>query len=405
MPSPIEHMMSTVERATLLDHPYVHFHAPELMPSEDARELTNWLRERATWWEQKRDFYTHDSCDNLDDCPLVEGDGVLSQRARAALARTLSLRLGIDLDPKHVSLCAHRMQPGHGIGVHTDDPKLGTEAVRLLVTLQHADYEDRNGGHFCLFTDADPKNVASIYRPLHNLGIGFVMSDRSYHAVNDVIHGDRYSLVFGFWDRTQMPRGATPAQRRQARASLADLGGLPGAEPLLQLLRDRGAHRVQHSGATLLSHLLGVAAILLEWECDADVCRAGLFHSVYGTATFRNALFYERERDLLRRALGEPAERLVWLFSVVRFSEVYRQASEDYYLARRRDAEEPLALSVEDISALNIMAFANMIEQAPASPMDPGDVFEWRQVLEKLEHFLPRKAVNALNEMMGGAVA
>ena len=150
--------------------------------------------------------------------------------------------------------------------------------------------------------------------------------------------------------------------------------------------------------------MLGVAAILLDWQCDADVCRAGLFHSVYGTATYRSALFDERERDLLRRALGEPAERLVWLFSVVRFSEVYRQASEDHYLARRRDAEEPLPLSIEDISALNVMALANMIEQAPASPMDPGDVFEWRQVLEKLGHHLPRKAVQALNEMMGGAV-
>lgn len=379
-------------------HPYPHLVVERLFPDADARALLDWLQADAGWWRQERDFYSHDSCDNLEDCPLVREGGVLSPAARGDLARALGQRFGIPLDTQYVSLCAHRMRPGHGIGVHTDDPILGTEYLRLLITLRDGDFEDADGGHFCMMTGHEPDCVAAIARPLHNLAIAFALSDRSLHAVNDVMKGERFSLVLGFWHADQV----ADAQKRKADVRPdrpdADLAQVEGAQAFLAELKDRGAHRTPHSGASLLSHLVGVAALLAGWTCRDAVIRAGLFHSVYGTGTFRTRLYAEWERDRLRDLIGDEAERLTWLFSVVRFNEIYKYAGEDGFMARRRDAAEPEWLSIQDVADLNLMALANALEQGDAA-FEPGSLFELKQAFAKLTDYIPsdaRRVVEAL---------
>jgi hypothetical protein len=192
------------------------------------------------------------------------------------------------------------------------------------------------------------------------------------------------------------------AQKRKAEVrpehSEADLAGIAGAGAFLAELKARGAHRTPHSGASLLSHLVGVAALLSGWDCRDAVVRAGLFHSVYGTLTFRTRLYAEWERDGLRALIGDEAERLAWLFSVVRFNEIYKYAGEDGFMARRRDATEPEWLSIQDIADLNLMALANALEQGEAA-FEPGSLFELKQAFAKLTDYIPpnaRRVVEAL---------
>ena len=380
-----------IAAGTLGQHPYPHLIAERLFADEDARALLDWLMGDATWWRQERDFYSHDSCDNLDDCPLVRGDGVLSPAARGDLARALGQRFGIPLDGHYVSLCAHRMRPGHGIGVHTDDPILGTEYLRLLITLRDDGFDDADGGHFCMMTGHEPDCVAAIARPLHNLAIAFALSDRSLHAVNDVMNGERFSLVLGFWHADQVADAQARTAEVRPERSEAGLAGVDGADLFVAELKGRGAHRTAHSGASLLSHLVGVASLLADWTCRDAVIRAGLFHSVYGTGTFRARLYAEWERDALRALIGAEAERLAWLFSVVRFNEIYKYAGEDGFMARRRDAAEPEWLSIEDIADLNLMALANALEQGDTA-FEPGSLFELKQAFAKLAGHIPSKA-------------
>ncbi|PZN82697.1 MAG: hypothetical protein DM484_05995 [Candidatus Methylumidiphilus alinenensis] len=382
----------------LKSYPYPHLIIDGLFPAAEAADLRDWLRSKASWWLQERDFYTHYSCNNLDDCPLVADGHVLSPAVRSIMATRLAERFNIALDTRHVSLCAHRMQAGHGIGVHNDDPVLGTEALRLMVTLNDEDYKHRDGGQFCLFASSDPSSLTAIMGSIHNLGVAFLLGDNSYHAVNDVSHGERLSLVFGFWEASRVAHSVMPRRNAHGARTARDLAGLADAEAMVGILCERGANLIEHSGATLLDHLIGVAALLRNWGCDDTLCRAGLFHSVYGTATFQHRLYAEWERAAVRAAIGEAAEAIVWLFSVVRFSEVYRYQGEVGYAVHRRDACTELTLSLDEVAALNTVALANSFEQADG-PFNPGDIFEWRQAFAKLQDRVPPGVLRALDQL------
>jgi len=390
----IEHAIAAIERAELRAHPYPHVIVDALLDPADADALRDWFEHGADWWVQRRNFYEHDTCDNIEDCPLTAGDGALSRPARAALAAALSRRFGVDLDDADVTLGAHRMSPGQGIGIHNDDPHLGTESLRLLLVLRRGDYHDSAGGHFCMFSAHDMAALGAIVRPLHNAAVAFGLHGASYHAVNDIEDGVRYSLVYGFWTRASKPRPTPPlARRRRDPAELADLAG---ADEMLAALRAAGADQVAHSGAQLLDHLIGVAAYLVEWGAEPAVCRAGLFHSAYGSATMRRRLFSEHERDRVRALIGERAEHLVWLFSTIRFTEVYRVAGETDYQARRREDSETMRITADDVRDLNLIACANLCEQLPVEKLDPTEVYEWRSMLERMADRFPPRALTAL---------
>lgn len=78
-------------------------------------------------------------------------------------------------------------------------------------------------------------------------------------------------------------------------------------------MKSVGAHKIPHSGRTLLEHLWGTYTILKREGHSEYICLAGLFHSIYGTNKFTHKS--ETNRDVIKNLIGEDAERLVWLFS------------------------------------------------------------------------------------------
>ncbi|MGB6103502.1 MAG: DUF6817 domain-containing protein [Pusillimonas sp.] len=84
---------------------------------------------------------------------------------------------------------------------------------------------------------------------------------------------------------------------------------------LLALLFERSAGEDWHKAGTFKHHLLGVYRSLSLWEQPREVRLLGLFHSVYGNEYVALTLFdREREREVLRAALGDEAESWVSLF-------------------------------------------------------------------------------------------
>jgi hypothetical protein len=399
MNAPAVARLNTAEVAT---NPFRHVVVPDLFDPDDAERLLSWLETDAKWWTQERDFYVHESCDNLEVAAAMPSGAALSKAARRQMAIALSRLFDIDLDGEHATIAAHRMTAGQGVGIHTDDPSLGTEALRLVVTLRRGEFSDPQGGHLVLFSEHSVDAVGAIIRPLHNTGVAFPLTGQSVHAVNDVVDGDRYSVVLGFWDRAQMGSAQVPGSRRSGqRRSISDVADIPGAADVAAFLEQAGARRIAHSGATLLDHLIGVAAILADWGCDAHVCRAGLLHSVYGTATFDGALFDGSHRDRIASVAGARAEALAWLFCTVRFGEVYkRDDTAGRYQARLRDGASTM-ISHQDVCELNLLACANLFEQSPAEQLGPNEVYEWRSVLARINDDLPARARAQLTAVFG----
>ena len=73
------------------------------------------------------------------------------------------------------------------------------------------------------------------------------------------------------------------------------------------------ANQTPHSGRVLYDHLKGVHDLLRDWDNGMDVCMAGLFHSIYGTSTFKHQSL--KDRGELIKLIGVKAELLVHYFA------------------------------------------------------------------------------------------
>jgi hypothetical protein len=91
-----------------------------------------------------------------------------------------------------------------------------------------------------------------------------------------------------------------------------------GFDPLVNYLKEIGCDKQKHGGSrTLLDHLVGVSVLLSERGCSDDLCKAGLFHSIYGTTIFKPKMVSLEDRDKIRELLGAWAETLVYEFSML----------------------------------------------------------------------------------------
>lgn len=144
-----------------------------------------------------------------------------------------------------------------------------------------------------------------------------------------------------------------------------------GAAPFIGVLRRFHADETPHSGRTLIDHLLGTYRLLERWGNPPAVCRAGLFHSIYGTNifTFKSASF--DDRATIRDAIGDTAERLAFLFCVSERPVAFLKAAlERNYVLDDRVHGGRLPVSPDEVSALIEIEVANFLEQ----PEDPGDI-------------------------------
>ena len=81
----------------------------------------------------------------------------------------------------------------------------------------------------------------------------------------------------------------------------------------IKFLEEIGAVDKSHSDRTLLDHLLGTYNKLKEWNAPEYLQDAGLFHSVYGTSSFKHQS--TNNRDAVRALIGEQAEEIVFMFN------------------------------------------------------------------------------------------
>ncbi len=137
-----------------------------------------------------------------------------------------------------------------------------------------------------------------------------------------------------------------------------------GARAFLDLLGRYHADETPHGGRRLLDHLVGTYRLLDAWGNGPAICRAGLFHSIYGTNIFAFRSAGLDQRPVIRVAIGEAAERLAYLFCMTNRPLSLLQA------LLQRQAQLPdivnggsLAITPEELSALVEIEVANFLEQ------------------------------------------
>src|SRR5262245_24570422 len=87
----------------------------------------------------------------------------------------------------------------------------------------------------------------------------------------------------------------------------------PDLKRLIDYVSGLGIEDVAHTGGTYLAHLASVYHLMESNGCEPEICRAAIFHSIYGTQMFQGFKIPLDRRPELREVIGERAERLAYL--------------------------------------------------------------------------------------------
>jgi len=141
---------------------------------------------------------------------------------------------------------------------------------------------------------------------------------------------------------------------------------------VIEFLQSGGSGLIKHSQRSLFDHLLATYKILRSWDASEALSLAGLFHSVYGTASFKPAMVSSTKREEVRLVIGEEAEALVWLFGMMTpqsfrgtlnllFTETVETPA---FVLTHRLTSEAMSCSRADFLSLINLTVANALEQA-----------------------------------------
>jgi Rps23 Pro-64 3,4-dihydroxylase Tpa1-like proline 4-hydroxylase len=176
--------------------PFPCFTVARAISRELEEALLTWFESEAPWRLSVMDFYEQYEFDFQDvDLPgelkPLFADGTLHE-----LRRNVGVLLGASLKPE-VNITAHRLNRSQKIRIHNDARPDG-ETHRFLIQLNRS-WHEANGGLLMLFRGPEVESLDDLISPTSRSAFGFAISGASYHAVSQVHHGDRYTLVFSFY--------------------------------------------------------------------------------------------------------------------------------------------------------------------------------------------------------------
>jgi hypothetical protein len=138
---------------------------------------------------------------------------------------------------------------------------------------------------------------------------------------------------------------------------------------MTDFLMNLGIADVPHTEKTYLSHLVAVYRLMESRGCTEELCRAGMFHSIYGTQQFQGFKLPLEERAAVRELIGERAERLGYLNCAMfrpTFDRAVQEDVEPYRFTDRITGEE-VVLKRTDFDDLCRVHLFDWLEQVPRS--------------------------------------
>lgn len=178
-------------------HPYTCFTAEEVIPEQLEHELLQWLETDAPWKLVTANFYEQYEFSFADVLLPLALQQMFSDVAVSDLRDKVGILLGARLGPI-VEITAHQLKSSQTIRIHNDFRPAG-ETHRFLIQLNRG-WREEYGGLLMLFRGPSVDTVDQIIPPTSRSAFGFCISRNSYHAVSKVHGGNRFTLVFSFYE-------------------------------------------------------------------------------------------------------------------------------------------------------------------------------------------------------------
>jgi len=138
---------------------------------------------------------------------------------------------------------------------------------------------------------------------------------------------------------------------------------------LTDFLVELGVEQISHTRKTYLGHLINVYRLMEQNGCAEEICRAGMFHSIYGTERFQGFKLGLERRHEVRSLIGERAEQLAYLNCAMDRASCDRalMRGEEPYLIVDRITGEEVRLTSRDFDDLCRVHLFDWLEQVPRS--------------------------------------
>jgi len=177
--------------------PFPYLTATEGLGEVICSAFLEWLENEAPWNLVEEDFYEQYEF-SLLDAPLPPHLKFLAERRflqdlRMKVEGVFGGRLS-----ERIDCTVHKLVQGQTIRIHNDYIP-GEETHRLIIQLNRG-WREAQGGYLMLFNSQEPSDVHGVFPPVNDSVFGFAISERSNHAVSTVHGGERFTIVFSFYD-------------------------------------------------------------------------------------------------------------------------------------------------------------------------------------------------------------
>jgi len=133
----------------------------------------------------------------------------------------------------------------------------------------------------------------------------------------------------------------------------------------LDLLRELNTDSNPHSGGALLDHLRDTYEFLKSWGNPDHVCLAGLFHSIYGTQSYKTQSASFEDRKVIRNVIGQDSEQLAFLFCVIKRRTFFEKIGMSNPTLHDQIHDKEIDVTPEILRDLVEMEIANYMEFLP----------------------------------------
>ena len=173
--------------------PFLHFVSLQFYTDEFAETVLAWL-EKADWQLKETLLFEQYQLGFSDFTHCREIEGLWNGAVLARMRDQVQSAFGVQLSSR-INISAHKLQPGQFGGIHTDN--VPGETHRVVVQLNRGRADD-SGGNLVFLSGPSPADVAVAFKQASNSAVGFLLGERSYHAITRVKTGTRFTIIYTF---------------------------------------------------------------------------------------------------------------------------------------------------------------------------------------------------------------
>ncbi|MFC5775868.1 cyclophane-containing peptide 2OG-Fe(II) oxygenase YhhC [Ectobacillus antri] len=189
------------ENIQRFSEPFTHFNVQEVLSHEEADRILTWLETTDMFIPRKEQFYRSSAFHLSPENTPNEVADFFSIENLSAIKVKVEDIFGVKFEDRF-TISANKYLPGQGTLIHTDYVKPGFRdqfffTHRFLLYLNRG-WKEKDGGSLGIFNTPNPEDLSKVIHPIHNTGVGLAINQKSYHAVEAVHSGERYTLNFTF---------------------------------------------------------------------------------------------------------------------------------------------------------------------------------------------------------------